>query len=63
MANGIDLATATNLIIRRHAYSVACFNDFAEFQIVQDQRKALRTAEQVSPLLCTRNMLSDRLQS
>ena len=30
MANGIDLATATNLMIRRHAYSVACFNDFAE---------------------------------
>ena len=30
MANGIDLATATNLMIRRHAYSVACSNDFAE---------------------------------
>ena len=30
MANGIDLATATNLMIRRHAYSVACTNDFAE---------------------------------
>ena len=26
-------------------------------QIVQDQRKALRTAEKVSPLLCIRNML------
>ena len=27
------------------------------FQIVQDQRKALKTAEQVSPLLCIRNMI------
>ena len=30
MANGIHLATAINLMIRRYAYSVACFNDFAE---------------------------------
>ena len=40
MANGIHLATATNLLIRRHAYSKACFNEFAGQSDSESAREA-----------------------